>query len=187
MREILDCNAIGIIAQDTELKTVLQKIGNKPDLIITDSQVVQKVVQEIPSDINLTTFSILFARLKGDLKAMVVGANRIDSLNNGDKILISEACSHHTQCDDIGRVKIPNLLKKYTGKELQFEFCSGHDFPDDLEKFSLIIHCGACMINQIEMKRRLKESALLGVPITNYGVVISKIQNVLERVIKPLF
>jgi predicted GTPase len=139
----------------------------------------------VPNDIALTTFSILFARFKGDLKIMVDGAKQLDNLPDNARILIAEACSHHAQDDDIARVKIPNWLRKYTQKELNFAFCTGCDFPDDLEKYDLIVHCGACMLNRMEMNRRLKECVRRGVPITNYGVAISKAQGILERVIKP--
>ena len=123
----------------------------------------------------------------GDLDTLLEGAKKIDTLKDGDKILIAEACSHHIQADDIGRVKIPRWIAQYTGKELDFEVMSGHDFPDDLEKYSLIISCGSCMLNKMETRRRLKEAKRRGVPITNYGLVISKVQGVLERVIAPFF
>lgn len=184
LREVLDANAAGIVVKETELLSTLKQLKRKPDLLITDSQVVKEVVTKIPSDIKLTTFSILFARNKGDLDLMVQGAETIDKLQDGDKILIAEACSHHSQTDDIGKVKIPNLIKKYTGKEIYFEFCNGNDFPDNLEDYSLIIHCGACMINRKEMKQRMKECAFRQIPITNYGVIISKVQGVLERTTK---
>lgn len=186
LREILDCGAKAIAVKESELSAMLSELKRKPALVITDSQVVMKVAATVPDDIPLTTFSILFARNKGDIGIMYAGAQEIDRLQDGDKILIAEACSHHAMNDDIGKVKIPNWLKKYSGKELQFEFCQGSDFPEDLEKYKLVIHCGACMLNRMEMLRRLNECVRRGVPITNYGVAISKTQGVLERMIKPL-
>ena len=186
LREILDCGAMAIAVKESELSAMLSELKRKPALVITDSQVVMKVAATVSDDIPLTTFSILFARNKGDIGIMYAGAQEIDCLQDGDKILIAEACSHHALGDDIGKVKIPNWLKKYSGKELQFEFCQGSDFPEDLEKYKLVIHCGACMLNRMEMLRRLNECVRRGVPITNYGVAISKTQGVLERVIKPL-
>lgn len=186
LREILDCGAMAIAVKESELSAMLSELKRKPALVITDSQVVMKVAATVPDDIPLTTFSILFARNKGDIGIMYAGAQEIDCLQDGDKILIAEACSHHALGDDIGKVKIPNWLKKYSGKELQFEFCQGSDFPEDLEKYKLVIHCGACMLNRMEMLRRLNECVRRGVPITNYGVAISKTQSVLDRVVRPL-
>ncbi len=186
LREILDCGAMAIAVKESELSAMLAELKRKPALVITDSQVVMKVAATVSDDIPLTTFSILFARNKGDIAVMFEGAQVIDDLRDGDRILIAEACSHHALGDDIGKVKIPNWLKKYSGKELQFEFCQGSDFPEDLEKYRLVIHCGACMLNRMEMLRRLKECVRRGVPITNYGVAISKTQGVLERAVKPL-
>ncbi|MBE6444534.1 MAG: [FeFe] hydrogenase H-cluster maturation GTPase HydF [Alphaproteobacteria bacterium] len=186
LREILDKGAKGIIVKETELESILMLLKQKPALIISDSQVIMKVATIVPQDVPLTTFSILFARNKGDIRVMYSGASAIDDLKDGDKVLIAEACSHHAMEDDIGKVKIPNWLKKYTGKNLMFDFCHGGDFPDNLEQYSLVIHCGACMINRTEMVRRLNECVRRGVKITNYGVVISKTQGVLERVVEPL-
>jgi [FeFe] hydrogenase H-cluster maturation GTPase HydF len=185
LREILDCNAIGITTQETELTSTLSKLKQKPRIVITDSQVVKKVDQALPADIEMTTFSILFARSKSDLQTMVKGADTVNQLKDGDIVLIAEACSHHTQEDDIGKVKIPNWIKKYTGKDIKFEFSAGNDFPEHIEKYSLIVHCGACMINQQEMKRRYRDCINHKIPITNYGVVISKTQGILDRVVKP--
>ena len=185
LREILDCDAIGITVKEREIDEALANLHRKPALVITDSQVVMSVAGDVPDDIPLTTFSTLFARYKGNLDLLVAGAEAIDQLEDGDTILMGEACSHHAVADDIGRVKIPRWLSQYTGKELQFEFYSGHDFPDDLERFKLAIHCGACMLNRTEMLRRIKECNRRGVPVTNYGVAISKLQGVLERVLKP--
>ncbi len=186
LRETLDCGAKAMVVKESGLAEMLDELKRKPALVITDSQAVMKVAPVVPQDIPLTTFSILFARNKGDLRIMYQGAETIDKLTDGDKVLIAEACSHHTLSDDIGKVKIPNWLKKYTGKDLQFSFCQGSDFPDDLEQYKLVIHCGACMLNRMEMLRRLHECVRRGVPITNYGVAISKTQGVLERTIKPV-
>lgn len=185
LREILDCDAIGITVKEREIDEALANLHRKPALVITDSQVVMSVAGDVPDDIPLTTFSTLFARYKGDLERLVDGAGAIDELQDGDTVLMGEACSHHNVADDIGRVKIPRWLTQYTGKDLNFEFYSGHDFPDDLERFSLAIHCGACMLNRTEMVRRIKECNRRGVPVTNYGVAISKLQGVLERVLRP--
>ena len=186
LREILDRNAVGVVAKDRDLSAALANMQTKPALVITDSQVIMKVAPMVPEDIPLTTFSILFARYKGDAEIMVKGAEVIDRLADGDKVLIAEACSHHALEDDIGKVKIPRWIEQYSGKKIEFSFCHGGDFPEDLEKYALVIHCGACMLNRVEMIRRLRECVRRGVPITNYGVAISKTQGVLERVIRPL-
>ena len=184
LREILDNNATAIVVKENDLQNILDSQKQEPSLIITDSQVIKKVASIVPTNISLTTFSILFARNKGDLPIMVDGARKIDNLKDGDKILIAEACSHHAMSDDIGKVKIPNWIKQYTGKDISFDFCHGADFPDNLEEYALVIHCGACMLNRVEMLRRLHECVRRGVPITNYGVAISKTQGVLDRVVK---
>lgn len=186
LREILDKNARAMVVKVDELEQTLADLKQKPALIISDSQVIMKVAPKVADDIPLTTFSILFARNKGDIEIMYNGAQAIDSLNDGDRVLIAEACSHHAMDDDIGKVKIPNWLRQYTGKDLKFEFCQGCDFPEDLESFSLVVHCGACMLNRQEMLRRLNECVRRQVPITNYGVAISKTQKLLERVVLPL-
>lgn len=186
LREILDNDAVGMIVKEREIEAALESLERSPDLVITDSQVVLKVDGDIPLDVDLTTFSILFARYKGDLDVLLEGVYKIDELEDGDKILIAETCSHNVQCDDIGRVKIPRWLLQYTGKQLDFEVFSGHDYPEDLEKYDLIMHCGGCMIGQAEMRRRIVEAQRRGVPITNYGLAISKLQGVLERTVKPL-
>ena len=185
LREILDCDAVGMVVKEREIERALSNLTEKPALVITDSQVVLSVAGDVDEDIPLTTFSTLFARFKGDLTSLVNGAKAIDSLEDGDYILMCEACSHHPVADDIGRVKIPRWITNYTGKELNFEMYAGHDFPEDLEKFNLAVHCGGCMINRAEMMRRVKECRRRGVPITNYGVAISKVQGVLERIIAP--
>lgn len=187
LREALDRGAKAIVVKESELAEILAELKRKPALVITDSQVVLKVAEIVPQDIPLTTFSILFARNKGNLQIMYEGAQVVDALQDGDKILIAEACSHHVLADDIGKVKIPNWLKKYSGKDLQFDFCQGSDFPENLEQYKLVIHCGACMFNRAEMLRRLNECVRRGVPITNYGVIIAKTQGVLTRVVKKSF
>jgi len=187
LREILDSDAIGIIVKERELEKALAGLSRKPDLVITDSQVVLKVVGDVPKDVRFTTFSTLFARYKGDFEVLINGAKAIDNLKDGSKILISEACSHHVQADDIGTVKIPRWMRQYTGKDLIFEKKAGNDFPEELEEYDLVIHCGSCMLNQMEMKRRIMECNRRGVPIANYGVTISKLHGVLDRVIAPFF
>lgn len=184
LREILDKDAIAVTVKEDRLADVLNNLKQKPALVITDSQVVQKVAEIVPEEIPLTTFSTLFARNKGDLPLMVKGAEKIDDLCDGDKILIAEACSHHVQLDDIGKVKIPRWMEQYTGKKIVFDFCAGHDFPENLEEYALVVHCGACMLNRTEVMRRIRECAARGVPVTNYGVAISKLQGVLPRIIK---
>ncbi|MBE6452283.1 MAG: [FeFe] hydrogenase H-cluster maturation GTPase HydF [Alphaproteobacteria bacterium] len=186
LREILDKGAKGIVVQDGELEDLLGILNTKPALVIADSKVIMKVASIVPKEIPLTTFSILFARNKGDIETLFAGAMVIDKLKDGDKILIAEACSHHVQEDDIGKVKIPNLIKKYTGKNLEFDFCQGIDFPENMEQYSLVVHCGGCMINRMEMMYRMRECVCRGVKISNYGVVISKTQGVLDRVLAPL-
>lgn len=186
LRDILDNDAIGIISKERELEAVFDKLANKPDLVICDSQVVLKVAGDVPEDVPFTTFSTLFARYKGDLQPLYEGASAIDNLKDGDKIIIAEACSHHVQADDIGRVKIPRWMRQYTGLDLHFDVFGGHDFPSNLEEYSLVIHCGGCMLNSAEFRRRILECNRRGVPITNYGISISKLHGVLERIVQPL-
>ena len=158
---------------------------NKPDLVITDSQVFGKVSKTVPEDIPLTSFSILFARYKGNLVGAVRGAARLDSLSDGDKILISEGCTHHRQCGDIGTVKIPQWLSDYTGKKLELEFTSGRDFPEDLSEYALVIHCGGCMLTEREMQYRARQAEDADVPMTNYGMVIAHTHGILKRSLEP--
>ncbi|MEW6139313.1 MAG: [FeFe] hydrogenase H-cluster maturation GTPase HydF [Thermodesulfobacteriota bacterium] len=185
LREILDCDATGLIVKERELEHAISNLKQSPSLVITDSQVILKVAADVPESIPLTTFSTLFARYKGDLNQLVQGAGAIDTLRDGDRILMGEACSHHIQADDIGRVKLPRWITQYTGKDLHFEVYSGHDFPDNLEQYRIVVHCGACMLNRMEMIRRINECKRRGIPITNYGIAISKVQGVLDRVIEP--
>lgn len=181
IRDILESDATAIVVKEYELRETLAQLGKKPSLVITDSQVFAKVSADTPKDIPLTSFSILFARYKGNLQTVVQGAAAIETLQEGDKVLISEGCTHHRQCDDIGSVKIPRWLKNYTGKELQIELSSGTEFPEDLSEYKLIIHCGGCMLNEREMKYRLKCAQDQDVPITNYGIAIAYMQGILKR------
>ena len=186
LREALDNNCIATVVKESQLTQVLSLLASPPALIISDAQVIKQVDSLVPDTIALTTFSTLFARFKGDLAPMVEGANAFDSLHDGCKILICEACSHNVQIDDIGRVKLPNWIRSFSGKEITFDVFSGHDFPENLEEYSLVVHCGACMFNRTEMLRRIRECQRRNVPITNYGIAISKLQGVLPRIIEPL-
>lgn len=181
IRDVLEAGATAVVVRDTELKSTLESLGKKPKLVITDSQAFESVSKDVPNDIYLTSFSILMARYKGFLKSAVEGATAIDSLKNGDKVLISEGCTHHRQCDDIGTVKLPRWLKKYTGKELVIETSSGKGFPDDLTPYSLVIHCGGCMLNEREVQYRRKFAEDSKVPFTNYGTAIAYMQGILKR------
>ena len=185
IRDILQAGAVSIVVKDTELSETFVKLQVKPSLVITDSQVFEKVAGVVPEDVPLTSFSILMARHKGDLNTVVRGAYALKDLQDGDTILISEGCTHHRQCEDIGTIKLPKWLREYTGKELQFEFTSGTEFPDDLLKYKLIIHCGGCMLNEREMKYRLKCAEDQGIPMTNYGIAIAHMKGILERSIEP--
>ncbi|HEY8421651.1 MAG TPA: [FeFe] hydrogenase H-cluster maturation GTPase HydF [Thermoclostridium sp.] len=181
IRDILDTGATAIVVKDAELRETLDSLGKRPKLVITDSQVFEKVAAETPEDIFLTSFSILFARYKGNLEIAVKGVKALETLQNGDTVLISEGCTHHRQCDDIGTVKLPRWMKEYTGKQLNFKFTSGTEFPDDLSQYKLIVHCGGCMLNEREMKYRYKCAVDQHVPITNYGILISYVKGILER------
>ena len=184
IRDVLEAGAAAIVIKEDELSNALENLGKKPKLVITDSQVFAKVSKETPEDIWLTSFSILFARFKGILKAAAAGAAAIDRLKDGDKILISEGCTHHRQCDDIGTVKLPRWIRNYTGKELEFEYSSGRDFPEDVTKYSLIVHCGGCMLNEREMRYRQKCALDQEIPITNYGIAIAYMQGILKRCVE---
>ena len=185
IRDILDAGASVLICRDSELKETLCSMQKKPALVITDSQVFGKVSKTVPEDIPLTSFSILFARYKGNLVGAVRGAARLDSLSDGDKILISEGCTHHRQCGDIGTVKIPQWLSDYTGKKLELEFTSGRDFPEDLSRYALVIHCGGCMLTEREMQYRARQAEDASVPMTNYGMVIAHTHGILRRSLEP--
>ncbi|AQW87376.1 [FeFe] hydrogenase H-cluster maturation GTPase HydF [Campylobacter pinnipediorum subsp. caledonicus] len=182
IRKILDNKAFSLVTQDSDISKICQRV--RPDLIVCDSQCVLEVIKTAPKDINITTFSILMSRLKGDLKEFILGANKIDELKNNDKILIAEACTHNTKDGDIARVKIPKLLRKFTQKELEFHYTNGKDYPDNLNEFAVIIHCGGCMINKNLMQSRINKAKNSEICITNYGIAISKCQGVLDRVIK---
>lgn len=187
IRDIIEADAVSIVVKDTELKETLEKLGQKPRLVITDSQAFSEVAKQTPDDVPLTSFSILFARYKGDLWEAVKGARAIESLKDGDTILMAEGCTHHRQCEDIGTVKIPNWIRNYTkGKNIHIETCSGTEFPSDLSKYQLIVHCGGCTLNEREMKYRIRCAVDQGIPITNYGIFIAYMKGILERSIEPL-
>lgn len=187
IRDIIEAGAVSIVVKDTELKETLEKLGQKPRLVITDSQAFSEVAKQTPDDVPLTSFSILFARYKGDLWEAVKGARAIENLKDGDTILMAEGCTHHRQCEDIGTVKIPNWIRNYTkGKDIHIETCSGTEFPNDLSKYQLIVHCGGCTLNEREMKYRIRCAVDQGIPITNYGIFIAYMKGILERSIEPL-
>lgn len=184
IRDILETDATAIVVKEDALAATLAALGQKPKIVITDSQVFARVAAVTPDDVFLTSFSILFARFKGNLAATVEGARALDELSDGDAILIAEGCTHHRQCDDIGTVKLPRWIREYTKKDFNFVFTSGTEFPPDLSRFKLIIHCGACMLNEREMRHRQKVAGLQAVPMTNYGVIISHMQGILSRSIR---
>jgi len=181
IREILDSHAISVVVQEQELKSTINNLKTKPRMVVTDSQAFGRVSKDTPPEIPLTSFSILFARYKGLLEAAVKGAAMIDKLKDGDYVLISEGCTHHRQCNDIGTVKITGWLKKYTGKNLNLEFTSGGEFKEDLSKYALVIHCGGCMLTEKEMRYRLKCAKMKDVPMTNYGTAIAHMHGILKR------
>ena len=181
IRDILDAGAVSIVTRNTELKDTLAALGRKPALVITDSQAFEQVSGDVPEDIPLTSFSILFARYKGNLKHLVKGARVLEDLKDGDTLLICEGCTHHRQCGDIGTEKLPAWIFAHTGKKLNLEFTSGTEFPANLAPYRLIIHCGGCTLNEREMKYRLKCAEDACVPITNYGTVIAYMKGILER------
>ncbi len=185
IRGLLDAGAMAFVTQDKQLAATLAALKDKPKIIITDSQVFGFVAKTVPQDILLTSFSILFARYKGDLKEAVRGVNMLKHIKTGDRILISEGCTHHRQCDDIGTVKLPAWIRKFTGAEPVFEWTSGTAFADDLTKYKMIIHCGACMLNEKEMQHRIACAKQQGVPITNYGIAIACINGILRRTLQP--
>lgn len=185
IRDILEADAAAIVVKENELTNTLQNLGKRPKLVITDSQVFKKVAAETPADILLTSFSILFARYKGNLQTAVQGVTALGNLEDGDKILVGEGCTHHRQCDDIGTVKLPRWIKEYTGKNPEFIFTSGTEFPLDLSPYKMIIHCGACMLNEREMQYRIKCAADQNIPFTNYGITIAYINGILKRTVEP--
>ncbi len=185
IRDVLDNDAAVMVVKEREYAHFLTKINGKPDLVICDSQVVMKMVADTPDDVKCSTFSILFSRFKGDIVEEARGAAAIDNLEPGDKILIAESCSHHPAEDDIGRVKIPRWLRQYIGIDIQIDVASGRDFPDNLIEYKLVIHCGSCMLTRNEKLIRINKAKAASVPITNYGIAISLIQGVLQRVLSP--
>ena len=185
IRELLDTGAMAVVCRDTELADTLGKLSQPPKLVITDSQVFGAVNGLVPETVPLTSFSILMARYKGDLPGLAAGACAVDSLKSGDKILIAEGCTHHRQCDDIGTVKLPNWIRRHTGVEPEFRFCSGGDFPEDLREYKMVIHCGGCMQTRREMGCRLGLCQAQGIPVTNYGVLIAYLNGILKRALSP--
>ena len=181
IRDILEAGAVSVVVREKELTEALSKLSSKPKMVITDSQAFAQVAKDTPNDVLLTSFSILMARYKGNLEQAVRGVTALDHLKDGDTVLISEGCTHHRQCDDIGTVKIPRWIREYTGKEIRIETTSGTEFPDDLTKYKLIIHCGGCMLNEREMKYRLSCAEDQGVPMTNYGIMIAYVKGILKR------
>jgi [FeFe] hydrogenase H-cluster maturation GTPase HydF len=185
IRDILESDAMVIVTKEYELKETLENIGKKPKLVITDSQVFSKVSADTPKDIWLTSFSILFARYKGDLGELVNGALALDNLNDNDTILVAEGCTHHAQADDIATVKIPRWIRQYTGKKINFEYASGMKYPNNIEDYALIVHCGGCMLNKREVMYRIDTAKSHHVPIVNYGVLIACVQGILKRTLDP--
>ena len=185
IRDALDHNTAVLTVKENDYARVLDRLKTPPALVVCDSQVVRRMVDETPPEIPCTTFSILFSRLKGDMRLMAQGTAAIDALREGDKVLIAEACSHHVQDDDIARVKLPAMIKKACGRDVSFEWSAGSDFPPDLEKYALVVHCGGCMLSRLETLRRLNECVGRGVPVTNFGIAISAAQGILDRVIEP--
>jgi [FeFe] hydrogenase H-cluster maturation GTPase HydF len=185
IREALDEDTIVMVVKDKELRSALETLKNPPDLVITDSQAIMRVMADVPEEVKLTTFSILMARNKGNLSDFVNAIKRVEELQDGDKVLIAEACTHHAQKDDIGTIKIPRWLRQHTHKELQIDIKHGFDFPDNLSEYKLIIHCGACMITRKAMLARIKQAKLVDIPIINYGVLISYMHGAVPRTLKP--
>jgi len=185
IRDILESDAIAIVTKEHELRETLENLGKKPRLVITDSQVFLKVAADTPKDIPMTSFSILFARYKGDLVELIRGVKAVEKLKDGDKVLVSEGCTHHRQSDDIGRVKIPRWLRQITGKQIDFEYTSGVTFTEDVKRYALIIHCGACMLNRSAMLNRIESAKEFNVPMVNYGILIAYVQGILDRALEP--
>lgn len=185
IRDVLESGATAVVCRDTELKDTLQRLGTTPRLVITDSQAFASVSKNTPENIPLTSFSILFSRYKGDLETQIQGIAAVETLQDGDRILMAEGCTHHRQCDDIGTVKIPKWLQEYTGKKLIFETSSGGSFPEDLSSYKLVVHCGGCTLPPREMAFRISEAKDQHIPIVNYGTLIAQIKGVLKRSIEP--
>ena len=184
IRDVLEAGAASVVVRESELAETLKQLGKQPSLVITDSQVFGPVSRIVPEEMLLTSFSILMARYKGFLDAAVTGVRAIENLQDGDRVLISEGCTHHRQCDDIGTVKIPRWLREYTGKDILFDTSSGTEFPEDLSPYQMVIHCGGCMLNEREMKYRMKCSLDQGIPFTNYGITIAYLKGILKRSVK---
>lgn len=185
IRDALEAGAAALVCRETELNAALQGLNAPPKLVVTDSQVFGKVAQIVPESVPLTSFSILMARCKGDLALTVAGAAAVRNLKDGDRVLIAEGCTHHRQCEDIGTVKIPRWLAESTGKTLQYDFCSGVEFPEDLTPYALVVHCGGCTLNPKEMAARQRLAVDQAVPITNYGVLIAAVHGILPRTLQP--
>ena len=183
IRDVLDADAVNVVVKEFQLEEALKSLAVKPKIVITDSQVFEYVSKIVPEDIPLTSFSILMARYKGFLKTAVKGAAAIKNLKDGDRILVSEGCTHHRQCKDIGTVKLPAWIKKFTGKEVSFDASSGTGYPSDIEKYALVLHCGACMLNPREVQSRMEITTKTGVPFTNYGIAIAYMNGILKRAV----
>lgn len=184
LREVLDCEGICLSVQPSVLKQTFESLNVKPKIVITDSQTFGEVSDLVPEDIFLTSFSILFMNYKGELSLAVDNVSKISELKDGDKVLIAEGCTHHRQCDDIGTVKIPAMLKRFTNADIDFDFCLGRDFPEELNQYSLVIQCGGCMLTDVEVKSRMAKCAINGVPVTNYGVALAYMNGILERTVE---
>lgn len=185
IRDILEAGAISLVTRETELTRTLESLREPPRLVITDSQAFGIVDKLVPKNVQLTSFSILFARYKGNLRQAILGAAQLNSLQDGDIVLISEGCTHHRQCGDISTEKLPNWIRRFTGKDVQFSFTAGNEFPEDVSKYALVVHCGGCMLNEREMQYRLRHSAERNVPMTNYGIAIAHMHGILDRALAP--
>ena len=185
IRDILEADAISLVTRETELTRTLESLRESPRLVITDSQAFGIVDKLVPKNVQLTSFSILFARYKGNLRQAILGAAQLNSLQDGDTVLISEGCTHHRQCGDIGTEKLPNWIRRFTGKDVQFSFTAGNEFPEDVSKYALVVHCGGCMLNEREMQYRLRHSAERNMPMTNYGIAIAHMHGILDRALAP--
>ena len=185
IRDILEAGAISLVTRETELTRTRESLREPPRLVITDSQAFGIVDKLVPKNVQLTSFSILFARYKGNLRQAILGAAQLNCLQDGDIVLISEGCTHHRQCGDIGTEKLPNWIRRFTGKDVQFSFTSGNEFPEDVSKYALVVHCGGCMLNEREMQYRLRHSAERNVPMTNYGIAIAHMHGILDRALAP--
>lgn len=185
IRDILEAGAISLVTRETELTRTLESLREPPRLVITDSQAFGIVDKLVPKNVRLTSFSILFARYKGNLRQAILGAAQLNSLQDGDTVLISEGCTHHRQCGDIGTEKLPNWIRRFTGRDVQFSFTAGNEFPEDVSKYALVVHCGGCMLNEREMQYRLRHSAERNVPMTNYGIAIAHMHGILDRALAP--